>query len=281
VYAAEGGARLGYLHYHRPNARASTALVYLHGIESHSGWFDIAADLLVGKGYEVFALDRRGSGVNRENRGFPSGHVDSISTLVADVGSFVRPLRDTYDSVFLVGLSWGGKLALAFGLRHPEDVDGLILITPGVRSLVDVGIADKLAVFFTAWSAPTTAIKLPIEAEMFTTTPRFLEYIRQDPLRLRYASSRFLMESNRVEKEIDRRMPENTLPILLILAGQERIIDNRGVLRVVQAGPPDLLDVVEYDDQTHSVQFDAPERLADDMAGWIERRIAEGRPESR
>jgi hypothetical protein len=37
VYAASDGAALGYIRYDKPGAK--TALVYLHGIESHSGWF--------------------------------------------------------------------------------------------------------------------------------------------------------------------------------------------------------------------------------------------------
>ena len=110
-----------------------------HGIESHAGWFAIAAAELRRRGFDVYCLDRRGSGLNRANRGFVSGHVDAYETLLADIDAFVRPLRPRYDHVFLVGLSWGGKLALAYGLSHPETVDGLVLITPGLRATVDVG----------------------------------------------------------------------------------------------------------------------------------------------
>lgn len=272
VYNAPDGAELGYMHYAAPSVEAKVALVYLHGIESHSGWFDIAADLLVGKGYEVYALDRRGSGINRENRGFLSGHVDSLETLIDDIQTFVRPLTSRYDSVFLVGLSWGGKLALGYGLQHPEDLDGLILITPGLRALVDVGPGTKLKTWFASWASPTTPIRTPIEPEMFTTTPEYLNYIRNDPLRLHYATARFFMESHRFEKTIDRLMPENQLPILLFLAGKDRIIDNAGVLRVLKQGDEGLVEIANYPDQTHSIQFDAPKRMVDDMARWIERR---------
>jgi alpha-beta hydrolase superfamily lysophospholipase len=72
-------------------------------------------------------------------------------------------------------------------------------------------------------------------------------------------------------------MPKNRLPILLFLAGQDRIIDNAGVLRVLERGGQDVLDVVEYEDQTHSIQFDAPQRLVDDMSRWIEQQCASGR----
>ena len=43
-YAGSGAASLAFLGYTRPGAR--TALVYLHGIESHAGWFALAAEAL-------------------------------------------------------------------------------------------------------------------------------------------------------------------------------------------------------------------------------------------
>jgi alpha-beta hydrolase superfamily lysophospholipase len=129
--------------------------------------------------------------------------------------------------------------------------------------------------------APQTPIATPIEPEMFTTTPKFLEYIRNDPLRLHYSSARFFMVSHRAEKAIDRRMPENRLPILLFLAGNDRIIDNEGVLQVLNRGDSERLEVITYADQTHSVQFDAPERLVGHMAEWIERQRGSAKAGSR
>jgi len=73
-------------------------------------------------------------------------------------------------------------------------------------------------------------------------------------------------------------MPSNELPILLFLAGQDRIIDNAGVRKVLERGGQSRLDVITYEDQTHSIQFDAPERLADDMVRWIETLGITGEP---
>ena len=272
VFTASDDAELGYFKYWKPATRADVALVYLHGIESHSGWFDIAADLLVGHGYEVYTLDRRGSGINRENRGFDSGHTDAISTLISDIQSFLRPLRSRYDAVYLVGLSWGGKLALGYALQHVEDIDGLILITPGLKALVDISFGAKIKVVVASVMAPKTPIALPIEADMFTKTPSFLQYIHNDPLRLRYASARFLMEGVRLERIIDQLMPTNQHPILLFLAANDRIIDNAGVVQVLAPGDPDLLEVLWYENQTHSIQFDAPYLLVADMVTWIDRQ---------
>jgi acylglycerol lipase len=267
VYAASDGAALGYVRYDKPGAK--TALVYLHGIESHAGWFGKAATLLRDRGYDVYCLDRRGSGINRENRGLVSGHVDSYKTLIDDIRSFIQPLRSRYNSVFIVGLSWGGKLALGYGLTHPEDVRGLVLITPGIRALVDVSLFTKLRILVFSVTQPLEPIAIPIVPEMFTTTPRHLDFIHRDPLRLKYATARFFFESRRLDGYIDGLMPSLRLPVQLFLAGGDRIIDNQGVRRVLEQGGHSKLEIVTYEDQTHSIQFDAPERMVEDILEWL------------
>ena len=266
-YAGSDGAPLAYLSYMQGGA--DTALVYLHGIESHAGWFALAAEALRDQGFDVYCLDRRGSGLNRENRGFPSGYVDDYGTLLADIRAFIAPLRDRYRRVFLVGLSWGGKLALSYGLTYPQDVDGLVLITPGLRARVDVSLANKLKIALLSPLNPAARVPTPIEPEMFTTTPVYLDYIRRDPLRLHSATVRFFWQSRRLDKYVDRHIAGNRLPVQLFLAGQDRIIDNDGVLEVLQQGRAPGLDVLRYEDQTHSIQLDAPQRLVDDMMHWL------------
>lgn len=271
TYTAPDGAALRALRYHAPAAR--TALIYLHGIESHAGWFDTAARLFAGRGYDVHCLDRRGSGVNGAARGFVPGHTRSAGVLLDDVRAYLAPVRSQYAGVFLVGLSWGGKLALAYALGRPQDVDGLVLITPGLRARVDVSLRTKLRIVLASCFAPRTPIALPIEPEMFTRTPVHLAYIRDDPLRLHHVTARFLFESRRLDGFIARRIATNRLPIQLFLAGRDQIIDNAGVLRILRRGGQAELDVRTYDDQTHAIQLDAPQRLVGDLDAWLRRGV--------
>jgi pimeloyl-ACP methyl ester carboxylesterase len=266
VFVGSDGRELAYTQHRR---HADTALVYLHGIESHGGWFDHAGDLLADLGDDVFCLDRRGSGINREDRGFVSGHTDSWRRLVDDMHEFIGPLGESYDRVFIVGLSWGGKQALAYGLTYPEECDGLVLITPGLVALVDGSLLDKVDVLLSSPTNPEKAVPIPIEEEMFTTDPHWLGLMSRDPLRLRYASARFFWESHRLDGWIESHVEENVLPMQLFLAGSDRIIHNDAVLELLRRGDAAGLEVHDYEDQTHSVQFDAPERLVADMHAWL------------
>lgn len=262
------GRELGYIAYTAPGA--DTALVYLHGVESHAGWFAQAAILLRERGYDVFCLDRRGSGINRGNRDFTPGHVDTFRVLLDDIHAFIAPLRERYRRVVLVGLSWGGKLAAAHALAWPGDADALVLITPGFKALVDVGPLDKLKIVLFSQLSPESQVASPIEPEMFTTTPRYLDYIENDPLRLTHATARFYWQSNRLDAWLEDNIDRLDTPLLLFLAGRDRIIDNTGVIELLQRARLQEFEIIDYPEQTHSVQFDDPDRLVQDMDQWLQ-----------
>ena len=273
IYIGGDGAELGFKGYLAEEKDDRTALVYFHGIESHAGWFDQAASLLQQRGFDIFCLDRRGSGINRENRGLTSGHADSMELLFTDIDAFVQPLAAHYRQIVLVGLSWGGKLATAYELDRPGSAAGLVLITPGIRALVDASTSTKLQILLASFFSPKTQFPTPIEPEMFTTTPRYLAYIQDDPLRLTEASASFFMVSHKLDGYVEKNVVKNQAPVLLFLAGKDRIIDNPGVVEVLERGGQDSLEIIEYPDQTHSIQFDAPARMVDDMIAWLDRRV--------
>lgn len=271
TYRTADGRELAYRAYRADDraASAATALVYLHGIESHGVWFALAADGLSRRGHDVFLLDRRGSGLNRENRGFLSGDAPGgVDGLLADVDAFLDSLRGRYQRVVLVGLSWGGKLALAETLADPAAVDALILITPGLVPEVGYGALEQVGIAAAALVRPEAAFRTPIAPEMFTTTPVWLAFIETDPLRLRQVTARFLMATRALDRRIARGAAERGTPTLLILAGRDRIVDNAGARMLLARGPGDLA-IVTYPDQTHSVQLDDVDRLVADMDAWL------------
>lgn len=260
---------------HRPKKLHSrrAAFIYLHGIESHSGWFDKAAKQIAARGFPVVCLDRRGSGINRENRGFISGHVERGISLVDDIHHAVGLAKASgkVDEIYLIGLSWGGKYAMAYDATHPDEVDGMILITPGMKPKVDLKPLAKAAVFADVVFAPTRQHRIPIEPEMFTTDPKQLRFIHDDPLKLHTASAGFMWQSLAMDRLVANMDDGKHPPMLVMLAGKDRIIDNEATREFVARDPKRKVTIIEYPDQTHSIQLDAPERLARDLIRWVEK----------
>src|SRR5262245_33630646 len=123
----------------RPAASSPRGFVVaLPGIQSHSGWYEYSSRRLCESGYDVFFVDRRGSGCNGAHRG-DVAHAERLLNDVNQVLVHVRGERDRVASqvpFVLLAVSWGGKLAALTAARRPELVDALALLYPGLFARV-------------------------------------------------------------------------------------------------------------------------------------------------
>ncbi|MBI4878061.1 MAG: alpha/beta fold hydrolase [Planctomycetes bacterium] len=238
--------------------------LYFHGIESHGGWFLPAAARFAERGVSTCLMDRRGSGLNREEE---PGDAPSAEVLLEDVRRLRRALGDP--PLSLVGLSWGGKLALAAALDRPRAVKSVILITPGLKPRVDLGAADKLRLLLSLCAGGRRLLPVPIEPEMFTVEPALLDYIRNDPWRLHRVTARFLLAGVRLDRQIARALHSLAAPVLLFLATRDRIIDNARTEALLAALPPGRLAMRVYD-ATHSIQLEQTERMVEDVVSFLD-----------
>lgn len=76
-------------------------------------------------------LEQRGTGRSRPETLQPADM--TLQTVVADLEALRQHLK--LERLFLVGHSWGGMLAMAYGAAHPDHVDRLILIDSGGPTL--------------------------------------------------------------------------------------------------------------------------------------------------
>jgi alpha-beta hydrolase superfamily lysophospholipase len=103
-------------------------VVCIHGIQSHGGWYEHSCRRLAEAGFEVFFLDRRGSGLNAQSR----GDAPSFRRLLWDVAEFLEARKkESVLKTFVVAISWGGKVAAGVEKLRPGLVDGMALLCPG------------------------------------------------------------------------------------------------------------------------------------------------------
>jgi len=242
--------------HHHPPQKVSVPVLYVHGIQSHPGWFTGSAQILARAGSEVFQVTRRGNGTATTNR----GDAASVEQLLGDVDAAVRYVLETTGDqrLALLGISWGGKLLTAYALRADVgNIDSLTLVAPGLKPLVDVSIATKLAILSALIFRPGTYFDIPLnDVSLFTDNPDMREYLRNDPHRLHRATARFMLASFRLDRMI-ARADERTLrvPTTLILAGRDRIIDNEATCDLLEwlADRPVRIRLL---DATHTIEFE-------------------------
>lgn len=263
----------------RPARAARGTIVALHGIQSHSGWYDYSSQRLCEAGWNVWFLDRRGSGLNGEAR----GHARHADRLVNDVVQALSVARVSHAEsgcaasalpapVLLLGLSWGGRLAAAVAARKPSLVDGLLLLYPAIvarfhpswrqRQLLRLArlfdVADRLA-------------PIPLDDPvLFTSDPCRQAFIRDDPVALHQATSGFFVSSADLEIEAQRSAPRLTMPLLLMLAGKDRIIDSPSVRKWVRGSPSNDITIAEFPDAAHTLEFEAcRDEFIDQLIAWL------------
>ncbi len=238
------------------------ACLYVHGIESHSEWFRTPAGLLAAGGTDVWALDRRGSGLSAGVRGF----VGSYETFWHDYRDLAIELRRRYERVHLVTLSWGGRLGVLLAGRDPDFFDSVSFLTPGFKPKVGYTLKTKWRIHQASWRTPHELFELPIEPAMFTDIHAALEYIRNDPLRTSQVPARFLRDMPSLAKMVRKLAPRVTSPAALYLAEKEDIIDVSGARRVFKRLGSRSKRERLFHAARHALVFERPDELARELA---------------
>jgi alpha-beta hydrolase superfamily lysophospholipase len=249
-------------------------VVVIHGVQSHGGWYHRLGRTLADAGYETHFPDRRGSGANRQER----GHAPSAWRLVADLAEWLESLRgqDAGLPLCLAGISWGGKLAVITAAYHPGLVDALALVCPGLEPRVGVSAGERLGI---AWAYLTNRYKtfpIPLsDPELFTASPEGQAFIAADRLALHAGTAGLLASSTFIDIRVRRAGKRVHQPILLMLAGRDRIVDNARTCRVVARLASADKTVVEYPDAHHTLEFEPdPARYARDLIAWLDQKFA-------
>jgi alpha-beta hydrolase superfamily lysophospholipase len=243
-------------------------VVFLHGITSHGGWYHGSSAHLAGRDLEVHFLDRRGSGLNAEQ----PGDVDRWTTWIDDVTAYLERLGRELP-VVLCGISWGGKLASAVARRHPGLLHALGLICPGLYSPHEPGALKRAALRSPAPARFRQRRRLTIPLRhpfLFTDSHESRKYIAEDPLTLRQVTWRFAHEDRLLTRYARQAAPYLHMPLLLMLAGRDRIVDNRRTRVFFHRTGAVNRTLIEYPHAAHTLEFepDAEPYFAD-LTNWI------------
>ncbi len=122
-----GGYRMNAVHIERPATADLPPLVFVHGASGNL-LDQMGAFLAPLRGRaEMLFIDRPGHGYSERGgleNALPSGQADAIAQLMERTG---------IKEAIIVGHSFGGAVAAAFGVRHPEKTKGLLFLAPATH----------------------------------------------------------------------------------------------------------------------------------------------------
>ncbi len=268
VHAADG-ARIHYLTWSAAAPRA--VLLLSHGHGEHGGRYAPFAAALVERGITVAALDHRGHGRSSGQR----GHVDRFSRYADDFEAFRVAVEKQLPAdipVFVLGHSLGGLVVIRWMQAHREArVTGVILSAP----LLGVALrapAWKLALsgVLSRW-LPWVPFSSGINPEKLSTDEAYVRSYHDDPLVHARITPRLYTELiAATEAAFAECSVLRDPPILVLIPGDDRIVDSAAVTRFAESLPGDVV-IRHYPDMRHEVLNEAGRAWPiGDVIRWLE-----------
>lgn len=243
-------------------------MVLLSGMMSHSGWFRELSGVLATSQINVVGADRRGSGLNQQDR----GDAHSREVLLSDL----RRIIDHEESgvpMYLLGWCWGAVLAVNAVLEFGDRFRGLALLAPALFPSPQIKRAMIQAELEAREQTPAASHMLssPIKEEMFTDNPKFRGLIAQDVLAVREFTPQFVQVSRQMQLIAAARLAQLTLPVLLLLAARDQVVDNKTTLARFQKLRSAAVTSATLP-ASHGMQFEAPREISSNINNWLTRQ---------
>ena len=169
-------------------------------------------------------------------------------------------------------ISWGGKIAFGLEIRMANLVDGFILLAPGFCPKVHPTRKERFFIALGSLFAPRRLFNIPLnDPELFTSNPVAQKFLKEDPLALRKATARFLLDSVRLDFYLRIFRTKISKPILLLIAGQDKIIDNEKTIEFVKRFSSGSLTIKEYPEAHHTFEFEPqPQKHIEEIEEWLQ-----------
>lgn len=195
-----------------PEGDTRGIIIITHGLNSHSGYYQWAAEQFTAQNYAVYAPDQQGRGKSEGERFY----TDNIYDAVADVDYVVDLAKKVYSNlpVFLLGHSAGGVLACLYSLEHQEKLSGLICESFAFKvPAPDFALAVLKGVSHIAPHFHTVKLK----NEDFSRNPEAVAFMNNDPLIAGESQpSKSMEQLVKADERLEKEFSRITLPVLIL-----------------------------------------------------------------
>ncbi|MFT4099585.1 MAG: GNAT family N-acetyltransferase [Burkholderiaceae bacterium] len=247
----------------RPNA-----CVYLfHGLGEHSGRYAALARQLCAWGWQVRAHDHRGHGRSGGRRGALAQPNDLLDDGLALLAEFHDQCGQ---KPVLFGHSLGGALAAQLAVAHQARLRALALSSPALQ--LSLSSATRWKIRLMNRLAPELGVPNGLDASKLSHDPAAVQAYRNDPLVHDRVTGRLLTWLLAAGEQALAQAPSLAIPILLLVAGSDQVVDPAGSRSFVERAATAPLTLKWYDGLSHELIHErAADRLRviDDLRGWL------------
>ena len=197
-----------------PHVESKGIFLYSHGLTSRYAHQMRLLETIYQAGYDVVAYDLPGHGSSEKADGQTNGSIRDADQLLAVTAGMVDYALQHYPNrkLILSGWSLGGLLASLYMQQHPGVVTASVQLAPAVGNLSLRGLIHLLR---------------GADPSLWIGDPEMQKVIRNDPSFFNHAPDSLIAAVQALWSFLDAK--EFKTPTLALLAGREKIINNREV----------------------------------------------------
>ena len=245
-------------------------VVLMHGLGEHCGRYAHVAQFFNQLGWSVRAYDHRGHGRSSG----PRGDVPADDTLLADAELMIADFSSLHAAVWrtpplLFGHSMGGLFAARFACSDRLPLRGLILSSP----LLALRLTPMQALLAAVMRrlAPGVAVSNGLKAEYLSHDLALVDAYRVDPFGQGKISARLLSAIRAAIDQVQRDAPTLQLPILMVVAGDDRLVDASGSEQFHARLDPARAVIHRYPQMYHEIFNEIDKaQVFDDVRAWLQ-----------
>jgi alpha-beta hydrolase superfamily lysophospholipase len=252
----------------RPAPRA--ALIVSHGFAEHCGCYRRAADALGARlDLDVIAVDYRGHGRSPGRRGVVGHYEDLVGDLSSVIAWTASRLPE--QPRFVLAHSNGAQVALRLVLEEKGSIEGLVVSNPALCIAAPIPPLKLKLGRLLAKLAPWVTLSGDLRTGVLTRDPEIQEEHRTDPLRHNRISPPLFFGMVVGGEMLIARAGEIGLPILIVLGGQDSLIDPATSRAFFERLGSEDKTLLFYPKMLHEPFNElGREQVFDDVARWLE-----------
>lgn len=252
-------------------SRGLEPVILIHGLADHSRALPYVklGQFLAERGFEVFAFDRRGSGMSA---GRPN-YAASWDDLREDLARFVDIVEDQCGRLpSLVGLSFGGLQALDFALKAPQSLHSCVVMAPALDDSGSSSFLKKVLPYLARW-VPKISVDPGLDVSALVRDAFLCQAYRTDPLWRGGITPALAFATTQAIARVHQNAGQITTPVLLLHGTADRIVPIYGSRKFFPRLGSEDKTFLEFPGAFHALPIEPEgDLVAGHIADWLKTR---------